>query len=395
LLVLPPRRLHQLDPVPPPPEVAAAYLDAEAQLWALGLQLEAAPGAEALQPPPHLQPLFAGNAQQLRLLAAVLTPPGLRPLQQQVAQPHQWQLLDQAARLVAGLAEPAQQRPAGAAAAAPAPAASTAAAEEAPPLPFAELELLLLAAHRHQHKDLLQLLAGLAASSCAEAAQLGGTGDSSGGSGSRHNTAAMQLAAAAGLLAAAAALEEQPAGGQGEAGAMRALTAALAAHCGALAGPHPDLLRDAALLLHRHARQLLAGVACLADAGAELALEVCQVLHAVFGAVELDDAALQLQCSLRAGLLLLEAGHAGAAVEVLGQALAACDAARSEALLALRGQAGAGMLWASGSRSQPGREAQELMAGGALGPGPSSCAVGHCSCAPPDSSCKPSLLPSR
>ncbi len=361
------RRLHQLDPVPPPPEVAAAYLEAEAQLWALGLQLEEAPGAEALQPPPHLQPLLASSTQQLRLLAAVLTPPRLRPLQREAAQPHQRQLLDQAARLVASLADQAAQQAEGAAA-----GASTAATEEeAPPLPFPELELLLLAAHRHQHKELLQLLAGLAASCCAGALQPGSTG----GSDVRQNAAATQLAAAAGLLAAAGALEEQPEGGQGEAGAIRALAAALAAHCGALSGPRPDLPRDAALLLHRRARHLLAGVASLADAGAELALEVCQVLHAALGAVELDDAALRLQCSLRGGLLLQEAGHSDAAAEVLGQALAACDVARSQALRALQGRAGAELLWASGSRSQPGQEAQELMSGAE---GRGGCAAGPC-----------------
>jgi hypothetical protein len=352
--------------------VVEAYQEAEAQLWALGLQLEAAPGADALQPPPQLQLLLASDTQQLRVLAAVLTPPGLRPLHREAAPPHTRQLLEKAARLVAVAAQQAEGEGA-AASGGDGTAAEAAAAGKAAQslllLPFRELELLLLAAHRHQHQELLGLLAGLAAVCCTTAAQLdtaaasADSSSSSSSSSSQDAAAAKQLAALSDLLAAVSALEEQQAGAGGEAAATRGLAAALAAHCGVLAAPHPGLLRDAALLLHSRARGLLARVACLVDAGSELALDVCQVLHAVFSAVDLGDAPLRLQCALHAGALLEEAGHHGAAAEVLGQALVACEAARSEVLQVLRGREGAELLWASGSRSQPTAEAQELMRG--------------------------------
>jgi hypothetical protein len=359
------RQLHQLDPVPVPADVLQAYQQTEAQLWALDLQLQQAPGADDLQVPQQMQHLVRSSAQRLQLLVSVLQPLCTGALERCTMEPHHKQLLGLAVKQVSAVVKaqtaPSEQPAAAAAAAA---GLETGEADEPyagddyvsayEPLPHAQLTHLLLAAFRFQHQELLLALQD-AVSSCK--APDGGNMQPGGD--------AARFAAVSEVLAAVSAMDEQQ---QQQAygspyTSLSRLTAVLAAHSSSLALQHPDLLRDAALLLHQRAHPLLSRVACLEDDDSGLALDMCQVLHQVFTAVDLDDALLRVQCSLQAALLLEESDHLAAALEVLQQGLEACDRARSEAGQALRGRPDQHLMWASASRSQSTEAAKELLKG--------------------------------
>lgn len=363
------RQLHQLDPVPVPQDVLQAYQQAEAQLWALDLQLQQDPAPEALELPQQMQQLINTNAAKLQLLVSMLEAPCSGTLKHCVMQPHHKHLLSLAVKQVSAVikahaaATGSEQQPASGAAASAEPEASEADDDDAgvdcdstaEPMPFQQLTHLLLAAFRYQHQELLTLLQS-AVGDC----------ETPSNSSLQPSAAAGAFGAVSEVLAAISSMQQPPqaqSARNGPHAGLSGLAAALAAHSSTLAQQYPDLLRDAALLLQHHAQPLLSRVSCLADDDSGIVLDICYVLHQVYTAVELDDALLLVQCSLKTALLLEESGQLAAAAEVLEQGLGACDKARSEAGQALRGRADQHLLWVSASRSQPTEAAELLLKG--------------------------------